>query len=641
MDDREPVPEGFRFGAYELSLRTKELRKEGVRIKLQEKPFQVLCLLAEKAGETVPREDFRRRLWPADTYVDFDANLNTALAKVRQALEESAENPRFVETVPRLGYRFIAPIESWEAADAAPRQNGSRTAPLAQGSAAPIPVVRRSWKGNAARTALLIAVVSLLSAYLARFVPFSLPRVPAGKPVLVVLPFVNLSREPAQDYFSDGLTDELITQIGSLNPQRLGVIARTSAMHYKGTQATVEQIARELGVDYVLEGSVRRSGGEVHITAQLVQARDQTRLWAHSYESTSADLIQVQDDVARNVASALAVELLPASRVAAGQAAIRNPEAYETYLEGRLYWNQRSKDGLKKAAELFYQALQEDPQSAPAYAGLADTFLAQADWLMARPGEAYPKARQAAQKALELDNSLGSAHAVLANVSWEYDKDWAHAEGEFQRALALDPANARTRQSHAEYLCSLGHHEEAMAEMMRAHQRDPLSLSISADIGNLLYLARRYDAAIAQIKTVLESDPNFIPARVYFGRALVASGRYSEALGNRLKFLELNGEPEAKRNDLRRVFEKGGIRAGWQWTLDDMKQREAREFVCPFEEALLEARLGDREAAFASLQKSYAIGDGNLVWIKVMPALDLLRSDPRFVRLMELLHLAT
>lgn len=647
MVDCEPTSSRYRFGMYEISLRKGELRKDGLKIRLQEKPFQVLALLVEKAGQTVTREQFRNRLWPVETTVDFDSNLNTALTKVRQALEESAENPRFVETVPRLGYRFLASVEclddSGDFSEARPGglQISPAPAPESPGSAArtPLNLLRRVWQ----RQALLLTSLLLVGAFAGFFVIRNLQGrftlAATRKPVLVVLPFANLGDDPKEEFFSDGLTDEMITQIGNLNPEKLSVIARTSAMHYKGTRETVEQIGRELGADYALEGAVRRSGGRVHVTAQLVQTKGQTRLWAHSYESAAGDLLQLQGEVAGNVASALAVELLPGTRPGAASAATRNPEAYERYLEGRLYWNQRSREGLKKASELFYQALQEDHQSALAYAGLADTFLAQADWMLASPEFAFTRARESAQKALVLDNSLGSAHAVLATVSWEYQKDWKQAGVEFQRAMALDPTNARARQSYAEYLSSLGRHEEALAEMIRAHDLDPLSLSITADIGNLLYYARRYDESIAASKKAIAQDPNFLPAHYYLGRAYVASGRYADALEERLKYLELDGEPETRRAELRRIFEKGGIRAGWKWTLDGLKEREAREYVCPFTEALYQARLGDRQAAISSLEKSYEIGDGTLVWIKVDPALDPLRADLRFKNLLGRLHL--
>jgi TolB-like protein/DNA-binding winged helix-turn-helix (wHTH) protein/Flp pilus assembly protein TadD len=640
MEELDPNAGLFRFGVYEVNLRTRELRRQGVKIKLQEKPFQVLALLVEKSGHIVTREDFRQRMWPADTFVDFDANLNTALTKVRQALEEATENPRFVETLPRLGYRFIASVEALE--EPAPAVEGAAPGVLRQATESPGGSPHRAsrfLRPYAAGMVLLVVIGVSLAYYLPRYSPQGVSRAAAGKAMLVVLPFENQSGDPAQEYFSDGLTDEMITQIGGLNPGKLGVIARTSAMHYKRTKETVGQIARELGVEYALEGAVRRSHDRVHITAQLIQARDQTHLWTHTYESNSADILEVQRDVASHVAEALAVELLPGTRSAAARAASRNFEAYESYLEGRLYWNQRTADSLKRAEALFQRAIEKDPQSALAYAGLADTHLTIGHWLMAPPAVAFPKAREAAQKALALDDSLSSAHAALAGVIWEYEKDSVRAEAEFRRAIDLDPANATARQWYAQYLSALGRHDEAMAEMQRAHRLDPLSLMITADIGNLLYFARRFDEAIAASKKALESDPNFRPAYVFLGRSYVANGQYAEAIATRLKLLEMNGESEQNRAALRHAFDTGGIRAAWRWTLDDLKRREAREYVCPFEEALLESRLGNRDAAFALLEKSYAIGDSSLVWIKVFPALDPLRNDPRFLRLLERMHL--
>jgi TolB-like protein/DNA-binding winged helix-turn-helix (wHTH) protein/thioredoxin-like negative regulator of GroEL len=640
---------GFRFGIYEIRLHSHELLKEGVRIRLQEKPFQVLGLLVEKAGTTVTRDEFRHRLWSADTHVEFDANLNAALAKVRQALEESAENPRFIETVSRLGYRFTADVYplanggAWAPAESLPPVRKKENEETAGGAgvglkqaAPPLP----AWFRRALLSVALLIAVALPCSFVFRGFASRLGLQPAGRAVLVVLPFTDLSNDSKEELFSDGLTDELITRIGSLNPEKLGVIARTSAMHYKGTRETVQQIGKELGADYALEGTVRRSGGHVQVTAQLAQTRGQTRLWAQTYASTNEDLSQLQGEVAGSVASALAAALVPAAREEAKERRrIVNEEAYEHYMEARLYWNSRTRDGMLRAEKLYSRALQRDPQFELGYAGLAEVYLTLADWEVLPPGEAFPRAREAAGRALALNDSLGGAHAVLAAVSWLSDWNWSKAETEFRQATSLDPANATARQWYAEYLCSMGRDEEAVAEMMRARETDPLSMIIQAAVGNLHYNARRFDQAIEASKRAIQADPAFPPPYLYLSRSYLALGKYRESLEMELKYMELNGATEASRAALRHAFQAGGIQASWRWELDDLRQREAREYVSPFRKALLESRLGDRHAALADLEKSYATGDGNLVWIKVDAALDSLRDEPQFKTLLAKLHL--
>jgi len=648
MGDREPTSSRYRFGVYEISVRRGELRKEGLKIKLQEKPFQVLALLVERAGQTVTREQFRNRLWPADTNVDFDSNLNTALTKVRQALEESAENPRFVETVPRLGYRFLAPVECLDDGEdlSAPRPVAGDAGTLPHTSApekarekAFIVVPLREWPRLAALVALFLVAGALAGFFLNRSSASRLAPPPAGKAVLAVLPFTSVGSDAKDEFLSDELTEELITQISALNPAKLEVIARGSAMRYKGSHETVGQIGRELGADYVLEGSVSRSYGRVLVAAELVQARTQARLWAHTYESAAEDILQMQSDVAGNVADALSVTLLPRTQPAAGRLHRGiNEEAYETYLEGRLYWNKRSRESLLRAEKLFTQAVEKDPQFELGYAGLAETYLTLTYWKILSPGEGLPRAREAAEKALGLNDSLGSAHAVLATVSW-YGGDLPRAESEFRRAVSLDPANATARQWYAEYLSSLGRHAEAMAQIQDAQQIDPLSMSVKAASVELLYFARRYSQAIEAGRKVVQSDQSFPAVYLFLSRSYLAAGKYHEAEEAELKFRELNGEPEAKRAALRSAFQSGGIGAAWRWKLEDMKQRESREYVSPVDEARQQARLGQRQAALASLEKSYEIGDGSLVWIKVDPALDSLRGEPRFKDLLGKLHL--
>lgn len=639
----------YRFGVYEISLNRAELRKDGLKIKLQEQPFLVLAQLVENAGQTVTREQLRQRLWPADTNVDFDLSLNTALAKVRQALEESAENPRFIETVRRVGYRFLAPVElledsedspsslpssAFEVSPAGPSLAGKFRVPAAMAALLP------SSPQRILRIALLLIAGIFLGAYLFRTSYSSPRRETGGRVVLVVLPLANLSGDPNEEFFGDGLTDELITQIGNLNPEKLGVIGRTSSMHYKGTRETIAQIGRELHANYVLEGAVRHSNGRTQVTAELIQASDQTQLWTESYESVAGDLPRMQREIAGNVAEALAVELMPRARLQGpGSSRAINEEAYETYLLGRLYWNKRSKESLRKAERLFSEAVQKDPQFELGYAGLAETYLTLTGWKIVSPGEGFTKARGAAQRALALNDSLGSAHAVLGVVSWQDERDWGRAESEFRMAISLNPANATARQWYADFLSSAGRHEEAMVEMSRAHESDPLSVSIMAATGNLRYYARQYEQAIEANKRAIEADPEFPPAYLFLSHSYLATGKYAEAVEAQLKYSEFNGEPKSDREALRRAFQQNGIRGAARWRLENFREREPREYISPFEEALLQAFLGDRSGAMDSLERAFETGDGGLVWIKVNPEMDSLRSEPRFKNLLERMHL--
>src|SRR5215470_392810 len=389
-------PTLVRFANCEVDLPAGEIRKAGIRIHIQHQPFRILEALLERPGEVVTREELRSRIWPNESFGDFDQALNIAVTKLRNALGDSAERPRFIETLPRRGYRFIADVQQ----------------PPASASI-------------------------------------------VGKKMLVVLPFDNLNGDPGQEYFVDGLTEELIAQLGQLNPKRLGVIARTSAVQYKATKKSIREIAKELNVEYVLEGSVRREGERVRITAQLIQVVDQTHLWSQSYDREMRDILGVQQDVARHVGRAMAFELFP-EHPGPRIPAVTDPAAHEALLRGRFYWGQRSEEAVKKAIEFFEQALALDPRLAPAYSGLADcsTLLC---WFGAlTPNEAGPRAGDAAKRALELDATQSEAHASLALVHYWYEWDWARAEDEFRRAIALNPSYAAAHHWYSAYLTSLG-----------------------------------------------------------------------------------------------------------------------------------------------------------------------------------------
>jgi TolB-like protein/DNA-binding winged helix-turn-helix (wHTH) protein len=629
-----------RFGVFEADLRAGELRKQGMKIKLQEKPFQILALLLEKPGELVTREEIRQRLWP-EIFVDFENNLNTAATRLRQALGDSAENPRFVETVPRRGYRFIAPVEVMDASTEEPgnqaeaRHNGT----LSKDDAFPrFPRIRLS----RLRAAALLAFVALaVGAYL--LIPRLWIRGNASnrRVVLAVLPLENLSGDPEQEFFSEGLTDELITQLGRLQPEKLGVVARTTVMPYKGTQKPIGEISKELGAAYVLEGSVVRADGRVRVSVQLIQARDRTQLWSDSYERELANVLEVQSEIASRVARSLEIKLLPTQRESLAKAPSLDPEVYEDYLKGRFYWNQRTAQGLKKGLEYFQQAAAKDPNYAPAYVGQADSLLVLSDWGLIPPGPAYQQAKAAAMKALSINEALPEAHASLAGIDWEYDYEWAAGEKEFKRALELDPAYASGHQWYAEFLSASGRHNEAIAEMRRARDLDPRSLIINAEMAYILFYARRYDEAIEACKNTLEMDPNFMPALVYIQWAYRGKKMYDDWFREHQRAMVLAGADARDRAEFDRAYARGGYRGSRRWLVNLMLNRSKNEYVSPYTIGTIYADLGKRDQAFEWLEKAFEQRDPCLVRMNIQPELDPLRSDPRFENLLRRLRLSS
>jgi TolB-like protein/DNA-binding winged helix-turn-helix (wHTH) protein/Tfp pilus assembly protein PilF len=610
------------FGSFALNLRAGELHKSGVKVKLQEQPFQVLALLVTHPGEVVTREQLGKELWPAGTFTDFDQGLNSAINKIREALGDSAESPRFVETLARRGYRFIAPVKELHQPHSTLGLPGEASASASW------------WRKTHYRIAALVLVALFLLA--ARFARqrFALRADPSGEKVmLAVLPFLNYSGDPGQEYFNDGLTEEMITQLGSADPGRLGVIARTSSMKYKNTQKDVQEIGRELGVDYVLEGSVRRVGDRVRISAQLIQVRDQTHLWAESYERDAHDTLALESDVA--IAIAAQVERrLPAPHPLALRASARpvNPEAYDLYLKGRFDWNQRTEEGFTKAIDSFQQAIEKDPNYAQAYAGLADAYSllgSMANVEIPRK-EAMPKARTAALKALEIDETLAEAHTSLAFVLMHYDWDWPGAEKEFQRAIVLNPDYATAHQWHAFNLMVLGRTEDSFAEIHRALELDPLSLIINTDLAELLYCARRYDEAIRQGKKTSEMDPGFALAHAFTGLAYLEMKQFAQAIAEFQEGARVSGNRIDLWSCLAVAYALAGRSPEARTILQQMEKMSTQRFDMPVYLFRVYRALGEEDQAFFWLEKAFQDRDGSLILLAVDPANDSLRSDPRF-----------
>ena len=621
-----------RFGVFEVDFAAGELRKHGIRIKLRgEQPFQVLSILLEQPGEVITREELCKKLWPADTFVDFEHSLATAIGKIREALGDSADNPRYIETLPRRGYRFIANVTVLSADPLNKVQPATRDIPRAEdhgqvelASKAEVPKPQpwaRAWKISA--FALVPALVILMA-----WIVHSASRPSSNIRSLAVLPLESLSGDASQDYFADGMTDELITDLGKISALR--VISRTSVMPYKRVRKSLPQIARELSVDAVVEGTVLRSGEQVRITAQLIQASADKHLWAESYEGDLRDTLALQKKVARAIAEQIRINLTPQEQAVLKNVKVVNPEAYEAYLKGRYFWNKRTADGLKKAIDYFNQAIEKDPNYAQAYTGLADSYALLGDWEygILAPKEAFPRAKAAATKALALDNTLGEAHTSLAFSLDLFDWDWASAEREFRRAIELNPGYATAHHWYAWHLSEMGRNREAIAEMRKAQNLDPLSLIISADVAEILLVAHSYDQAIEQSRKTIDMDPNFAVAHYELGQALVQKHMYKEAIAELQKAIELSGGSTTCTSNLAFAYAASGRRKEAVKILSDLKNRSKQNAS---EIALMYVGLDEKDQAMTWLKKAYEQRFNPSILLR--PAFDPLRSDPRFQNL--------
>jgi TolB-like protein/DNA-binding winged helix-turn-helix (wHTH) protein/Tfp pilus assembly protein PilF len=636
-DAKSSSPSGvFRFGVFQANLAARELRNHGVRVRLPGQPFCILSMLLEKPGEVVTREEMRQRLWASDTFVDFEHSLNTAIKKLRAALNDTPENSRYVETLPRLGYRFVAPVEVISA-----KLQSVQEAPVATIQKASPVSARESQRHWLVLLSVSVILISMAAGYFA-----SRARVhsqPTGQRwMLAVLPFENLTGDLGQEYFSDGLTEEMIAQLGRLNPEHLGVIARTSVMHYKNSRTALDQIGRELGVQYVLEGSVRRDADKVRISAQLIQLKDQTRVWSRQYDRDLSGLLTLQAEIAREISNEIRLTLGDDSgRIAADRKPPAPPtsyEAFDLYLKGRYFWNKRTKEGFQQAAQYFQQAIDRDPNFARAYAGLADTFGLMSTWSLVPHNEFMPKAREAALKALQNDESIAEAHTSLALISESYDYDWQTAEKEFKRAIQLDPGYATAHQWYAECLSWQGRFEEALAESQRARQLDPLSLIIAADYGVILYYSRQYDRAIAQSRAVLDMDPSFERAHYLATIAYVEKGMFAEALAETEKWRQSDGTPLW---DLQAyVYGRQGQLEHARQALAKWEQWNRGRPVARSVPLAAYVAVGRKEESIARLQQAYSEHSNAVTDIKVAPYCDPLRSDPRFQDLLRRVGLA-
>jgi TolB-like protein/DNA-binding winged helix-turn-helix (wHTH) protein/Tfp pilus assembly protein PilF len=641
----------IRFDIFELELKSGELRRDGALIKLQPQPFRALAFLADRSGQVVTRGEIQREIWGDETFVDYEQGVNFCIKQIRAALGDDAKAPRFIETLPRRGYRFIAPVErdegnlSWE--------NDLAVAPapdiiISPPESVPDPsTISAAVSATQTRTrvflvaALAVAMTLALAGYVVwqgrekKAVP------PTGKIILVVLPFENLSGDPEQDYFSDGLTEEMITRIGRLQPQRLGVIARTSAMVFKKGGKDITRIGGALGAAYVLEGGVRREADRLRITAQLIQVSDQTHLWAGAYDRRIHDALTIQSEVAESIAQSLAIKLLSGPQPAPAQAHIPNPDSYDAYLRGCYLRNKWTRDDMEKAVGRFEQAVEKDPDYALAHAALAEAWCYLQFFGGARPQDARAKAKNAALKAVVLDETLAEARAALASVRFWYDWDWQGAEQEFTRALALNPSLASAHHDYGWLLIARERFDEGLAEVKRAQELDPLSPQANVDVGWACIRARRYDEAIAQSRRTMELEPNFAEAWGCLMRAYQYAGRFAEAIAEAQRIMTRSGASQEELAALHRGDAASGMRIVEQWMLNRTKKAAGLGYVSDYHLAAQYAALGEKEQAFKWLEKAYTDRDPMTALLNTDPAYDRLRSEPRFGDFLRRIRVAT
>ena len=611
----------IRFGLFEVDLRTGELRKNGMKIKLQEQPFQVLTTLLQHANDVVTREELRQQLWPKDTFVDFDHSLNAAIKRLRDALGESAEKPVFIETLARRGYRFIDQRD-------------------ARAVAQPLPLLARA--AHAARRPYLqglagIAVVIVASAAVWNWAGnYGWTIGAGGKPIesLAVLPLENLSRDPEQEYFSDGMTDALITQLSKIGALR--VVSRTSVMRYKGTNKSLPEIARELNVDGVIEGSVMRSGNRVRIAAQLIRGRTDQHLWAETYERDVVDVLRLQSEVAQAVARQVRMQLTPEQQTRLRSAPAVNPEAYEAYLKGNFYkYAAGTRAALKQSQAYYEDAVRKDPTFALAYAGLADCYLDLGAFRLVPPQDAYRHGSEAIHKALQLDETLGEAHTSLGYLDWRYSWDWQAAERELRHAVDLNPNYIEGHETLLWFLAWSGRPSEALAEVGKIRRLDPAYPFAFLDESAVHYHQRDYKSLVeAGLKSVA-ANPSSWSSHYLLAVGYEGSGRLAQAVPEYQEAVDLSQGDSDATAGLAHAYSAIGRMADAEKILGELQRQAKVTYVSPYMIAAIYSGLGQREQAFEFLEKAYDERSPDVAYfVKVDLRMDALRSDPRFPDLM-------
>jgi TolB-like protein/DNA-binding winged helix-turn-helix (wHTH) protein/Flp pilus assembly protein TadD len=604
----------FRFGDFELDVAAYELRRNGRSIRLERQPMDVLIMLVERRGLLVSRADIIDRLWGKDVFVDVDTGIHTAIRKIRQALRDSRESPVFVETVSGKGYRFIAEVEVVSPTDMPHDDAAAHT------SASP---------PAASRARLLLG---LSVAIIAVFISWTWlrPDPPLSQVTLAVLPFENFSGDPDREYLADGLAEETIASVGRVDPERVGVIGRTSIMVYKRTTKSLAEIGRELGVDYLLESSLRAEGGMLRVTSKLIRARDQMQVWSGVYDREPGSMLELQRELSTAIAEQVRFRLSPDRLRGLALRQTQNAEAYDAYLRGRYFENRRTPESNVRALQQYERAIALDPDYALAWSGLAFTYAASAINGDARPLEVWPRAREAALRAVRANPNLAEAQFVVGYVNWAFDWDWKAAETGFRRAISLDNSTAFAHLLLGHALSQTGRHSEAELEMRRSREIDPLAAMIHALSSQVAFQAREYSAAVEHARRAILVDSEFWIGYMQLGQAYEQTGMTElalEALSDATRLSGGNSKPISLKGYL---LAKTGRSSEAREVLRSLEALSRRQYVPPYAMALVYAGLGERTAVFQWLDKAYAARDVHLIFLPVDPKWDAYRGDARF-----------
>ncbi len=581
MNKSSDPPRAARFATFEVDFRARELRKHGLKIKLQEKPFKILAILLEHAGEVVTREELHQKLWPADTFVDFDHGLNAGINKLREALSDSADNPRFVETLARRGYRFIAPVEGIGGALRSRKNRATAPPPAAE------------------------AIDSL-----------------------AVLPFENTGADPEIEYLSEGLTEGVIFSLAQL-PQ-LRVMARSTVWRYRDRKVDPQTAGAELGVRAVLTGRVVQRADTLVVGAELVDVSNGLQLWGQQYSRKLSDLLAMQEQITQEISEKLRSRLTGEEKKRLARRYTDSSDAYQAYLKGCYHGNQRTEEGLRKGIEYFEKAIQTDPDYALAYAGLADCYSILGVYALLPPRELVPKMKEAANRALEINDRLAEAHTALAVAGLFYDWDWTGAEGELRRAIELNPNLASAHYWYGIYLESMGLQDQALIEIQRALELDPYSLIISSAVGLHYYFARQYDKAVEKCRQTLPAGPKFYLTHCIVGLAYEQMGKMANAVEEFQMALYLSAGAPPATAMLAHTYALSGRKAEARELLEKLKELSQRHYVPPVRIAILHLGLKEKEAALEWLEKAYQERSNWLLFLNVDPLFDDLRAEPRF-----------
>jgi TolB-like protein/DNA-binding winged helix-turn-helix (wHTH) protein/Flp pilus assembly protein TadD len=637
MGETAPSISIVRFGAFEVDLRRAELRKSGLKVKLTGQPFEVLAILLEHPGEVVSRQELRRRLWTDDTFVDFEHGLNAVVKRLREVLDESPENPRFIETVPRQGYRFIGPIAGQNNGNAAataalPNQFYGSNADGSPAQASPVHRSRHLWTAGLVATALLCTLLLFAVKGWRNRLTHNYVNAPIRS--IAVLPLANLSGDAGQGYFADGVTDALITDLGKVGALR--VISRQSVMRYKGSTKSLPEIARELAVEGLIEGSVTRDGHRVAVTANLIDASSEKHIWSERYDRDLTDILAVQSDLAQSIAREVQAKVTPSEQVRLGSRRMVNVDAYDLYLRGHSLIDGTDED-RRKAVEFFNQAINIDPNNALIYAGIGRAYGPLGYRGYVPPAESDSKMVWAATKALELDENLAEAHVALGLARSVHEWDWAAGEREFRRAIDLNPGYASAHSLYAQILMMQGRIEESLIESDKAATLDPFgSYALWAE---QLVWARRYDQAIEKCQKALGWSPGSPTLHLRVGIAYEQNGEYSKAVAELEQARDLSPSSSYFLRSLGHAYAVAGKRDQAQEVLRQLKEDSAKRYISPFSFALIYTGLGEKEHAFEWLEKAYQQRDPGLATLRADPRFDLLRADSRFMDLLKRIRL--